>query len=97
MSTMRSAQILSSAISDMQQFYGLEVTGQMDPQTIRSAGHKVLLEIYHKGIDDKNIDLPANIPIPNILKIYRLIWPRWLQNPQWCKRTGIISSVTAVK
>lgn len=38
MSTMRSAQILSNAISDMQRFYGLEVTGQMDPQTIRSAG-----------------------------------------------------------
>jgi len=35
MSTMRSAQILSNAISDMQQFYNLEVTGQMDPQTIR--------------------------------------------------------------
>lgn len=38
MSTMRSAQILSNAVSDMQRFYGLEVTGQMDPQTIRSAG-----------------------------------------------------------
>lgn len=37
MSTMRSAQILSNAVSDMQRFYGLEVTGQMDPQTIRSA------------------------------------------------------------
>ncbi|XP_070819377.1 matrix metalloproteinase-15-like [Chaetodon trifascialis] len=34
MSTMRSAQILSNAVSDMQRFYGLEVTGQMDPQTI---------------------------------------------------------------
>uniref|UniRef100_A0A3P9JEI1 Matrix metallopeptidase 15b n=1 Tax=Oryzias latipes TaxID=8090 RepID=A0A3P9JEI1_ORYLA len=34
MSTMRSAQILSDAVSDMQRFYGLQVTGQMDPQTI---------------------------------------------------------------
>ncbi|CAG5958398.1 unnamed protein product [Menidia menidia] len=34
MSTMQSAQILSKAISDMQRFYGLEVTGQMDPGTV---------------------------------------------------------------
>ncbi|XP_028306310.1 matrix metalloproteinase-15-like [Gouania willdenowi] len=34
MSTMQSAQILSKAISDMQQFYGLDVTGQMDAATI---------------------------------------------------------------
>ncbi len=34
MSTMQSAQILSKAISDMQHFYGLEVTGEMDPATI---------------------------------------------------------------
>lgn len=34
MSTMRSAQILSSAISDMQRFYGLEVSGVMDSGTI---------------------------------------------------------------
>ncbi|XP_031730248.1 matrix metalloproteinase-14 [Anarrhichthys ocellatus] len=34
MSTMQSAQILSKAVSDMQRFYGLEVTGEMDPATV---------------------------------------------------------------
>ncbi|XP_042352337.1 matrix metalloproteinase-14 [Plectropomus leopardus] len=34
MSTMQSAQILSKAIGDMQRFYGLEVTGEMDPATV---------------------------------------------------------------
>ncbi|XP_037306522.2 matrix metalloproteinase-14 [Pungitius pungitius] len=34
MSTRQSAQILSKAISDMQRFYGIDVTGEMDPATV---------------------------------------------------------------
>lgn len=49
MSTMRSAQILSDAISDMQRFYDLEVTGQIDAQTLRSAwlNCNVLVQYIH--------------------------------------------------
>uniref|UniRef100_A0A671PW33 Matrix metalloproteinase-15-like n=1 Tax=Sinocyclocheilus anshuiensis TaxID=1608454 RepID=A0A671PW33_9TELE len=36
MSTIQSAQILSSAIKDMQRFYGLEVTGHMDLATLNA-------------------------------------------------------------
>ncbi|XP_056137176.1 matrix metalloproteinase-14-like [Lampris incognitus] len=36
MSTMQSAQILSKAIRDMQRYYGLEVTGEMDPATVKA-------------------------------------------------------------
>ncbi|XP_072517349.1 matrix metalloproteinase-15 [Salminus brasiliensis] len=36
MSTMRSAQILSNAVSDMQRFYGLEISGKMDLSTIEA-------------------------------------------------------------
>uniref|UniRef100_A0A673Y811 Matrix metallopeptidase 15 n=1 Tax=Salmo trutta TaxID=8032 RepID=A0A673Y811_SALTR len=36
MSTMQSSQILSNAVSDMQRFYGLEVTGEMDDATLKA-------------------------------------------------------------
>ncbi|KAL0968546.1 hypothetical protein UPYG_G00268240 [Umbra pygmaea] len=36
MSTMQSSQILSNAIRDMQLFYGLNVTGEMDPATLKA-------------------------------------------------------------
>lgn len=36
MSTMQSSQILSKAIGDMQAFYGLEVTGEMNPATVEA-------------------------------------------------------------
>lgn len=36
MSTMQSSQILSSAIRDMQRFYGLQETGHMDSETLRA-------------------------------------------------------------
>ncbi|XP_017330439.1 matrix metalloproteinase-15 [Ictalurus punctatus] len=36
MSTMQSAQILSTAIKDMQRFYSLDVTGQVDPATLKA-------------------------------------------------------------
>ncbi|TNN68254.1 Matrix metalloproteinase-15 [Liparis tanakae] len=59
MSTMQSAQILSKAVSDMQRFYGLAVTGAMDPATVvimnqqipSSLGEELTYEAIRKAFE----------------------------------------------
>uniref|UniRef100_A0A672I811 Matrix metallopeptidase 15a n=1 Tax=Salarias fasciatus TaxID=181472 RepID=A0A672I811_SALFA len=68
MSTMQSAQILSKAIADMQRFYGLEVTGQMDAATVTA------MQRPRCGLPDRN---PEELVEGARRKRYTLTGQRW--------------------
>ncbi|KAI4825870.1 hypothetical protein KUCAC02_021534 [Chaenocephalus aceratus] len=68
MSTMQSAQILSKAIGDMQRFYGLEVTGEMDPATV------VAMRLPRCGLPDRKAE---EIDVGARKKRYTLTGKQW--------------------
>uniref|UniRef100_A0A669QRF2 Matrix metallopeptidase 15 n=1 Tax=Phasianus colchicus TaxID=9054 RepID=A0A669QRF2_PHACC len=70
MSTMRSAQILSSALSEMQKFYGIPVTGVLDEET------KMWMKRPRCGVPDQfGVRMKSNMR----RKRYALTGRRWSQ------------------
>ncbi|XP_021264485.1 matrix metalloproteinase-15 [Numida meleagris] len=71
MSTMRSAQILSSALSEMQKFYGIPVTGVLDEET------KMWMKRPRCGVPDQfGVRMKSNMR----RKRYALTGRRWSQS-----------------
>uniref|UniRef100_A0A8D2KZX0 Matrix metallopeptidase 15 n=1 Tax=Varanus komodoensis TaxID=61221 RepID=A0A8D2KZX0_VARKO len=89
MSTLRSAQILSSAISEMQSFYGIPVTGVLDEET------KAWMRWPRCGVPDK---IGARVKANMRRKRYALTGRRWSQAIQnYTEKLGLLHSYEAVR
>uniref|UniRef100_A0A8D2KZH5 Matrix metallopeptidase 15 n=1 Tax=Varanus komodoensis TaxID=61221 RepID=A0A8D2KZH5_VARKO len=94
MSTLRSAQILSSAISEMQSFYGIPVTGVLDEET------KAWMRWPRCGVPDK---IGARVKANMRRKRYALTGRRWSQArltfsiQNYTEKLGLLHSYEAVR